>query len=173
MQEVKIPQKVDPARSAAKRLDYDGIIIPGAFTRLSGLVEEILKDVEIHLSFYVDLQGLTVFEGRAGTAVKCICQRCGESFELNLETSFKYTTDLKKVEALGITVDYDEAEPDEFGEIDIFSIVEDELILALPFAPMHSGDDCSMSGDSWVFGEVEEEPKANPFAVLNQLKSRK
>lgn len=27
MQKVKIPQKVDPARSAAKRLDYDGIII--------------------------------------------------------------------------------------------------------------------------------------------------
>lgn len=173
MQKVKIPQMVDPARSAAKRLDYDGIIVPGAFTRLSEMVEEILKDVEIHLSFYIDLQGLTVFEGKASTAVKCICQRCGEPFEYNLTAEFKYTTDVKKVETLNISVDYDEIEPNEFGEVDIFNIVEDELILALPFSQMHAQEDCSVNGDTWVFGEIQTEEKTNPFAVLNQLKSRK
>ncbi len=173
MQKVKIPQTVDPTRSAAKRLDYDGILVPNSLERLTGLVEEILSDVDVYLSFYVDLQGLTVFEGNAGTAVKCICQRCGEPFTLDLNVDFKYTIDQKKIENLGLTVDYDFTDVNEFGEVDIYSIIEDELILAIPYAPMHPIDECLVDKADWVNGEIVEEKKSNPFTVLNQLKSRK
>ena len=44
MQKVKIPQKVDPRYTAAKRLDYVGIIPKEKLERLQGIVEEIVED---------------------------------------------------------------------------------------------------------------------------------
>jgi uncharacterized protein len=173
MQKVKIPQKVDPYRSATKRLDYDGIISKENFSRLAEVVEAILKDIEVHISFNVDLQGLTAIAGRASTAVKCVCQRCGESFDLDLVAEFSYTPDQKKIESMGLTTEYDFVSTDEFGEIDLYSLVEDELILALPIIPKHQEDDCAESEEKWVYGHVVESEKANPFAVLNELKSKK
>ncbi|MDD6177364.1 MAG: YceD family protein [Succinivibrionaceae bacterium] len=117
------------------------------------------------------MQGLTAIEGRACTAVKCVCERCGESVVEDLAVDFKYTPDQKKVEALGINVEYDFVEVDEFGEIDLVTLVEDELILSLPIVPKH--DVCPNFKGEWVSGEIEEDTKANPFAVLNELKSKK
>lgn len=173
MQKVKIPQKVDPFRSAAKRLDYDGIAPKQNFSRLAEVVEAILKDIEVHVSFNVDLQGLTAFAGRASTAVKCVCQRCGKSFDLDLVAEFSYTPDQKKIESLGLTTEYDFVDTDEFGEIDLYSLLEDELILALPIIPKHSENECPDFEEEWVYGKVEESAKTNPFAVLNGLKSKK
>ena len=58
-----------------------------------------------------------------------------------------------------------EHEPTHFGDI-----IEDELILALPIAPMHDKSDCA----AWEPPEVPveaEEAKQNPFSVLAKLKS--
>ena len=93
MQKVKIPHKVDPVRAAAKKLDYDGYIPRDKLERLAGVVETVLSDAEVRLSFSVDLQGLTVIEGSAGAAVKCECQRCGDPCELRLSADFHYTVD--------------------------------------------------------------------------------
>ena len=171
MQKVRIAQKLDPIRSAQRRLGYEGIIPKECFKRLSDMVETILDDIEVTISFGVDLQGLTAIEGRACTAVKCVCERCGESVVEDLAVDFKYTPDQKKVEALGINVEYDFVEVDEFGEIDLVTLVEDELILSLPIVPKH--DVCPNFKGEWVSGEIEEDTKANPFAVLNELKSKK
>ena len=114
MQKVKIPQNVDPIYSASKRLDFDGIIPKEKLERLLDMVGEIKDDAEVHLTFGVDLQGITAIEGSVGTAVKCVCQRCGELFELRLESQIRYTPDVKKVEELGLEDVYDFVEPNEF-----------------------------------------------------------
>ncbi len=170
MQKVKIPLKIDPYRAASKRLDYDGIIPKENLLRLAEMVEAILTDIEVHLSFGVDLQGLTAIEGKVGTAVKCVCQRCGKDFDLELKVDFAYTPDQKKVETLGLATEYDFVDLDEFGEVDICSLIEDELILELPSFPKHELADCSAQDNDWVVGEIKEEPKTNPFAVLKELK---
>lgn len=171
MQNVRLPQKVDPTKSAQKRSSYTGLIPKDRMTRLADLVVEIEDDIEVVLDFGVDLQGLIAIVGKARAAVKCVCERCGESFELDLATDFKYTPDQKKIESLGISTEYDFVDVDEFGEVDLFSLVEDELILSLPLIPKH--EECPNFKGIWVSGEIEEESKANPFAVLNELKSKK
>ena len=170
MQKVKIPQNVDPIYSASKRLDFDGNIPKEKLERLLDMVGDIKDDAEVHLTFGVDLQGITAIEGSVGTAVKCVCQRCGELFELRLESQIRYTPDVKKVEELGLEDVYDFVEPNEFGEIDLYQILEDELILALPSSPRHEDSDCPEGGKEWVAGEVSESVRANPFAVLSKLK---
>lgn len=170
MQKVKIPRYVDPIRAAAKRLDYEGIIPKENFSRLADVVDEILVDVDVKLSFDVDLQGLTVIVGNVGVAVKCVCQRCGEPFDMDLSAEVSYTTDIAKVEKLGLSVDYDFAELNEMGEVDLYSIIEDELILSLPIVTKHDEDECKVKEEEWVAGEIEESEVNNPFAVLSKLK---
>ena len=171
MQKVKIPHKVDPVRAAAKKLDFDGYIPRTLLERLAGVVETVLSDAEVHLSFSVDLQGLTVIEGSAGAAVKCECQRCGNPCELGLSSDFHYTVDEKKARNLGLEDNYDFAEADEFGEVDIYKLIEDELILTVPMVVTHPEGECEIPGGG-VYGEVvaEENTEGSPFAVLGKLK---
>ena len=61
----------------------------------------------------------------------------------------------------------------EFGEIDLLAMVEDEIILALPVVPVHDSEHCEVSEADMVFGELPEEAqKPNPFAVLASLKRK-
>ncbi|MGN1392638.1 MAG: 23S rRNA accumulation protein YceD [Succinivibrionaceae bacterium] len=170
MQKVKIPRFVDPIKSAAKRLDYEGIIPKDQMSRLAEVVDEVSNDIEVKVSFGVDLQGLTVIEGNVGAAVKCVCQRCGEVFDLVLQTNLSYSSDEEKINKLGLNVDYDIATVNEFGEVDLYSIIEDELILALPLVTMHDVAECPMGEVEMVVGKIEESESSNPFAVLSKLK---
>jgi uncharacterized protein len=61
------------------------------------------------------------------------------------------------------------------SEITIATIVEDELILALPQVAMHKTDECPQ-GEAFLGSAKGEEDVAatqreNPFAVLSQLKT--
>ena len=53
------------------------------------------------------------------------------------------------------------------GHVSPRDLVEDELILALPFAPLHEVDACSVRP-----AETPATEKQNPFAILRQLKKR-
>lgn len=50
----------------------------------------------------------------------------------------------------------------------VFDMIEDELILSLPLSSTH--EDCQMAVDST--GELTEESKENPFAILASLKTK-
>lgn len=169
MQRVKIPQLVDPVHAAAKKLDYVGYVPKDKFVRLADYVEAILNDVDVKLSFGVDLQGLTVIEGSVGTAVKCICQRCGKPLNLDIKAEFRYTSDEDKAEMLGLSDDYDFAEVGEDGQVDLYKLLEDELILSMPLVPKHEEGLCTIPCGG-VYGIVPEEKVNNPFAVLGKLK---
>ncbi|NAW53871.1 23S rRNA accumulation protein YceD, partial [Vibrio sp. V41_P2S12T139] len=68
---------------------------------------------------------------------------------------------------------YDLVDLNEYGELDLIQLVEDEFILALPQIAMHDEADCSVDSNNMVFGEIPEEieeEKPNPFDVLKSLK---
>ena len=99
--------------------------------------------------------------------VRVVCQRCLEAmpWPLALATDvvlFRNEEQLADAEALDPEIEallLDEAQ-------DVRQLLEDEILLAIPFAPLH--DSCSPKG-------VKAEPEAsapNPFAVLAALKKR-
>jgi uncharacterized protein len=58
------------------------------------------------------------------------------------------------------------------GPQDIRDLIEDELILCIPYASYHEQDDCAGNYRS-IATEIDEEEqteKPNPFKVLEQLK---
>ncbi len=172
MQKVKIPRTVDPVKAAQKRLDYEGIIQVSLFKRLEESVEGVKRDAEVSLSFGMDEQRLVVISGKANIDVELECQRCNEVFAYYCEISFKCTPYREDRED-ETPEEYDLVDLNEYGELDLIQLVEDEFILALPQIPMHDEADCSVKSDNMVFGELPDEvenEKPNPFDVLKSLK---
>ncbi len=173
MQKVKIPRTIDPAKAAQKRLDYDGIIQASLLKRLADTVDGVKRDAQVSLSFGMDEQQLVVISGKANIQVDLECQRCNEIFAHECEVEFTYTPYYSEKSEQDAPDEYDLVDPNEFGEIDLIQLVEDEFILGLPQVAMHDEADCSVNSDNLVFGELPEEvleDKPNPFDVLKSLK---
>ncbi|WP_428771990.1 23S rRNA accumulation protein YceD [Vibrio sp.] len=173
MQKVKIPRTVDPAKAAQKRLDYDGIIQVSLFKRLEESVEGVKRDAQVSLSFGLDEQRLVVISGKANIEVDLECQRCNENFAHQLDVEFTYTPYYGEKSEQDAPEEYDLVDLNEYGEVDLIQLVEDEFILNLPQVAMHDEADCSVNSDNLVFGELPEEveeEKPNPFDVLKSLK---
>ncbi|AIW14576.1 23S rRNA accumulation protein YceD [Vibrio europaeus] len=175
MQKVKIPRTIDPSRAAQKRLDVEGIIQVSLFKRLDESVEGVKRDAQVSLSFDLDEQRLVVISGKANIEVDLECQRCNEVFAHECEVQFTYTPYKGEKTEEEAPEEYDLVDLNEYGELDLIQLVEDEFILNLPQIAMHDEADCSVDSDNMVFGElpeeiVEEEKKPNPFDVLKSLK---
>ncbi|MDR9826161.1 23S rRNA accumulation protein YceD [Vibrio sp. FNV 38] len=172
MQKVKLPRTIDPAKTAQKRLDYDGIIQASLFKRLLESVEGVKRDAEVNVSFGHDEQRLVVISGKANIEVDLECQRCNEVFTHLCEVQFTYTPYYNEQSEEEAPEEYDLVDLNEYGELDLIQLVEDEFILALPQIAMHDYSACSVKSDNLVFGEIPEEiveEKPNPFDVLKNL----
>lgn len=98
------------------------------------------------------------------TDLGTICQRCMATMPLKLNLNFNYLiadVDVNDVEASDIEGSDDLDLQQASQAMDVIALIEDEIIMAMPIAPIHN-DDCgaiiSQSGD-----------KTNPFAVLKGL----
>jgi len=139
----------------------------------------IKGSVDFTLCFDVDESGAPRVGGNVSTTLRLQCQRCMEDMDYPLTLKVR----------LGIVPSREAATnlPDSFDplvvscdEITITSILEDELILALPIVVMHETESCSQSKVSRNESEDFEEDagqenlgsskRKNPFAVLAQLK---
>lgn len=173
MQKVKLPLTLDPVRTAQKRLDYQGIYSGDQVERVAASVVSVDSDVECEMSFAIDNQRLAVITGDAKVAVTLECQRCGKPFPHHVHTTYCFSPirSIEQAEALPET--YEPIEVNEFGEIDLRALVEDEIILSLPVVPVHDSEHCEVSEADMVFGELPDEAqKPNPFAVLASLKRK-
>jgi uncharacterized protein len=93
------------------------------------------------------------------------CQRClGPMIVgLNVKSEFILVKDESEIPPEEVDVedhDYLVAE----AEMNVFQLVEDEILLALPYAPKHEIKDCA------VKAEVSELKAPNPFADLRDFK---
>lgn len=101
--------------------------------------------------------------------VELVCQRCLKAMPFVIAADTVLTQFLDEV-SLDEAVEQDDdlegivIEP----ELDVEMLVEDEMLLALPYAPRHAK--CESEGD---VVKVAGDAKPNPFAVLAKMKTRK
>ncbi|MEI7063528.1 23S rRNA accumulation protein YceD [Dickeya chrysanthemi] len=173
MQKVKLPLTLDAIRTAQKRLDYVGVYTAEQAMRVADSVVSVDSDVNATLSFSIDSQRLAVIDGQADVTVTLLCQRCGKPFEHQVHTTFCFSPVISDEQAEALPEAYEPIEVNEFGEVDLLAMVEDELILSLPIAPVHDSEHCEVSEADMVFGQLPAEAeKPNPFAVLASLKRK-
>ena len=109
----------------------------------------------------------------AKASVPLTCQRCLHPVpvELLIEQDFRFVPD----EATALAED-DESEEDLLvlvPELDVWELIEDELIMSAPIVPKH--EICPATVTMSVADEAFEEAleaKPNPFAALAQLKQK-
>lgn len=180
-------ETIEPLALAARGRTLEGRLPLSSLPRLLPLLalddlQEESREVEYKLEFGLDEGGNPCILGSVKASLPLTCQRCMETMNYSVATRTR----------LGIVTSQDAAEqlPERYdpllvlgtgideeaeGEITIASIVEDELILALPQVAMHKTEECPQ-GDAFLGNEKGEEDvsatqRENPFAVLSQLKT--
>ena len=119
---------------------------------------------DFKLSFTLEGQANAGLEPRLNLQIHallpCVCQRCLENVNIALDLNFNYGVSAELIDD-DASDDLDWLETD--AEMDVGALVEDEVLIAFPFAPMH--EDCTAA--TMVSGE-----RPNPFAVLQALKRK-
>jgi uncharacterized protein len=180
----RITDSVEPFALATQGRTFEGNIPLAELQRLRTLVhsqtgkEDIEGDVAFSLRFDVDEGGVPHIGGSVRTTLLLKCQRCMEDMEYPVSTTVRLGIVPSREAAERLTSTYDPLVVSG-DEITITSILEDELILALPIVAMHEIEACSQ-GQTFLKREgldqeaVQENMTAskreNPFAVLAQLK---
>lgn len=93
---------------------------------------------------------------RIKTQLPVICQRCLDEMQINFNLSYDYLISNTVIKEFDENDEIDWLEVD--NEMNLHELIEDELLLAMPIAPVH---DKNCSKHSMQSGE-----KPNPFAVL-------
>jgi uncharacterized protein len=93
---------------------------------------------------------------RIKTNLPTICQRCLDEMYVKLDLEFDYLISEKIDETLDENDEIDWLEANK--EMNLLELIEDELLLALPFAPVHE-ENCAKT-------RMQSGEKLNPFAIL-------
>lgn len=89
-----------------------------------------------------------------------VCQRCLESVQVPISLRFDYLVSVEDSALLDGSDEVDWVEQSE--AMDVCALIEDELLIALPIAPVHTLP-CKQLN-------LESGEKPNPFSVLKTLK---
>jgi len=166
-----LPRKVDPRKFVAQGIEVAGDVPVEVFERLGQSLTSTDGFARVELAFGRDEQGLKIIEGKLGGEVHVTCQRCLQAMiqPVAADILLAIVWDEEEARQLPRKVD-----PIIVGEesIDLYELVEDELLLALPFVSYHDSEQCR--SERREFGDAVEDdaPEAdnNPFRVLEQLK---
>lgn len=112
---------------------------------------------------------LPVLEGHAAVDMPAVCQRCLERFELPLATDFRLLFSGPGGRA-DESLEYEVWELEE-PTVRPLDVLDEALVMALPFAAMHASE--AECGPLAAQAKVEGEAAVRPFADLkSQLRSR-
>lgn len=105
--------------------------------------------------------------------VPLVCQRCLQVFDVPIAQQTRLL--LARDEAELKQLDAEESEVVlAAAPIDARMLVEDELVLSLPFAPHHADGQCSVEhGWAYAGAGTESHGDRSPFASLAKLKKRR
>jgi uncharacterized protein len=105
-------------------------------------------------------------------SVSLECQRCLQAFEcpIEIETVLTVASDEDQVNQIGDPFDSILVDGD---GLDIEVVIEDEILAALPFAPVHGpGSECADRGKAGVESRLDAVQMNKPFEELGALIGR-
>jgi uncharacterized protein len=164
----RLPDSFDPQRLARVGSVLEGRLAAGKMPRLAGLIEGA-EFAEVTLRFTLLEDSLPCIEGEARLTGWVQCQRCLEPVEVVVVAPIRLVVrrpDIGGEREHGEDGAYEVLEPDE-ERMALASLVEDELLLALPDYPAHERCVAVAAPPS---EDSEDEESASPFAVLRDLK---
>ena len=169
-----LPELVDPFRLARRRARIRSAAPLAAMARLEALLRDVTGSAEVDLRFGLAAAGAVRLEGSIGLLASVTCQRCLGPLALRLrrEVEVSFTGGDEALEKAELAAGYEPL--DCKGTIELTTLIEDEILLALPDFPMHPRDACPAAR-----GTDAPAPEATgrglghlPFSGLRALRTR-
>ena len=163
-----LPKSVDPFKLAEQAVELKGEIALSQLERLVSQLDDKSGVVEVFLSFGKDEEGIRFITGRLSARLTLICQRCLEPLVVDLDASLHLGLVFSEEAAKQLPKRYDPILL-ETNTLQLWELIEEELLLSLPLVPMHDDQGCNS-----ILAAQEQQDQApqreNPFAVLASLK---
>ncbi len=180
MSNSELPRSVDPYRLTGTGAELEGVIPLAKLSRFRDSVLAIPEggQCRVRLAFTFDGERRRIVSGQLEAEVQLECQRCLTGMNVTLSSQFD----------LGLVSGEEQARqlPSELepfvindGVADLWTMAEDELLLALPAYPLHDRRDCPATAelealepkpDQQDEAAADGEKRDNPFKVLEGLK---
>lgn len=166
-----LPERIDPLRLVEREARLCGHLSLARMERLAASLCDGEGTVFIDMRFQRDEQGRELAVGHVTARLPVRCQRCLEAMEVAIATDPRLAFTKADTDAEGETPPPDgyDAVPLVGDTISLSDLVEDELMLALPMAPMH--EDCPVGVWRRYLGHrAPSEAPPKPFAALSRLR---
>jgi uncharacterized protein len=157
------PERVTPRKWCDRNGTINSSIPLGKLLRLSEYLDDNHGQAVVSLSFDRDASGYCCLTGNVSAQVSMQCQRCLETTAVVLKSDLdiKVASDEDEgrriAEETANSLDRLEIVFSEEGELDLLSVIEDELIMSLPIVAVHD-DQCS---DQYGVLHVDSEGQGN------------
>jgi len=163
-----LPNTIQPWELAEQGARLSGKFSLAAMPRLTSMLGNADGQVAVELTADTDGEGMPYLEIRLETTVTAICQRCMEPLALPLTAHSRLALLRGEAEANTLPAAYDPLVVSG-SNASLVEIVEDELILALPFSP-RCADPTVCERAPAMPGPSKETPN-HPFEALSVLLS--
>jgi uncharacterized protein len=164
------PMRFDALKLSAAGESLEGVVDPADLPRVA---DRLATDAgAARLAWRLvggrDGQGRPALTLTLAGSVPLVCQRCLQPFGAIVDQSTELL--LARSEAELARWDVDEIEVVLATErLDPLILVEDELLLSLPFSPRHADGECELASPR-VAGQEIGQSRASPFSRLGELK---
>lgn len=170
-----LPDYADPLRLCALGKAYEGRVPLAELPRLVPLLTSSVGEAAFTLAFDMDADRRPVVRVRVQAHLPVQCQRCLGPMDLEVDADARLVVVSGPDEAERLPDDVDPLLLED-AKIALRSLIEDELILAIPPAPTHVPEACAVkveaaSGRADEVLETAEAPADHPFAALAGWKS--
>lgn len=164
----QIPEHIDPLKFARTGEKLAGEINVEQMNRLTDSLSDDSGVVTFKLDFDRKNRARVAI-GDFETEVSMICQRCLNPVKISVQDEIQIEFVIGE-DAEGRLEDqgYEMVLVIDDELIPLQNLIEDEVILALPFSPSHKMGNCP---DNVIIEKLQATEKPNPFAILAKLKN--
>ncbi len=175
-------QLIDYLRYSDARKIVEAEILLTDCTRLLDLVSpesDLEQTISFKFEFGIDELANRFLKGQVKSQLKLTCQRCMKGLDYSIALDLALAFIKTKQQEQDIAGLYDSYYIENKDPIDLYALVEDEVILSLPLIAKHQDENCLSNIETIISTELDEIDKAylqeqenikNPFAILEQLK---
>jgi uncharacterized protein len=135
-------QRFDAMRLARERDVVEGSVDPHRLSRVADVLSGGPASVAWRIEGTTDPSGRPALRIVLTGSVMLECQRCLDDFAWPVEVATEVLLARNEAELAALDADSSLEVVLADGQLDPLALVEDELVLALPFAPRHPDDAC-------------------------------
>ena len=155
---------------AARGLDLSGDVDASALTRVADRLAEGSAGLKWRIAGTVDARGHPALEVSLDGAVPLECQRCLRPFSWQVSQRTVLLLAHDENELARLDGDDEHEVIAAAAPVDALGLVEDELLLTLPFAPHCARKDCVSAAGADAGGAESTEARISAFDALAGLK---